>query len=118
MSDLEPTPTAPQFRAGPATVNPAELDVTWGCALRVWWEVTWRAITIGGIVSGIAGCAIGSVVGFVGVVVHADQATVTGIIALITVPTALILGLIVSVWATRAVLEHPFREFRIALIRR
>lgn len=114
MSDIEGT--AGVLPSVPDRGVPAELPVTWGRAVRVWWALTWRTILIAMMVGGLSGCLIGAVVGFVGSARHIDQPTIQAIITMLTVPTGIVLGLMVSVWTTRAVLEKRFREFRIALI--
>jgi hypothetical protein len=116
MSDIEGPTAGTMFPPAPDPRPPRELNVTWGRAVRVWWALTWRTVGIAMLVGGLSGCLIGALVGLVGSARHVDQATVNAIITMITMPTGIVLGLMVSVWTTRAVLEKRFREFRIALI--
>ena len=52
--------------AGVPARTQAELEVTWGRALRVWWAVAWRCLLFGGLAGGAVGCVIGFIVGFIG----------------------------------------------------
>jgi hypothetical protein len=100
-----------------AVVGAQELEVSWGRALRVWWAMAWRcllAVPLGGLV----GCVIGGVIGAIGGALRLDTTRIQILVQLVTVPVGLVLGGLVGIWATRAVLRKRFKEFRIALIPR
>jgi hypothetical protein len=103
--------------SGTERYSQMELAVTWQRVLRVWWALAWRsflAIPLGGAL----GCVVGFVMGFLGPLMHVDQGHVMFAIQLVTIPMGLAIGLLVGLWATRAVLRKSFSEFRIALIAR
>ena len=94
-----------------------ELAVTWPRVLRVWWALVWRSF-LAIPLAGALGCVVGFVMGLLGPLLHVDQRHVMFAIQLVTIPMGAAIGLLVGIWATRAVLRKPFREFRITLIAR
>jgi hypothetical protein len=94
-----------------------ELEVTWPRALRVWWALAWRSF-LAIPLAGALGCVIGFVMGLLGPLLHVDQRRVMFAIQLVVMPMGAAIGVLVGIWATRAVLRKSFREFRIALIAR
>jgi hypothetical protein len=94
-----------------------ELAVTWPRTLRVWWALAWRSF-LAIPLAGAIGCVVGFVMGFLGPLLHVDPRHVMLAIQLVTIPMGAAIGVLVGLWATRAVLKKPFREFRITLISR
>lgn len=100
-----------------AVVGAQALEVSWGRTIRVWWAMAWRcllAVPLGALV----GCVIGFVIGVIGGALRLDTTQIQILVQVVTVPIGLVLGGLVGIWATRAVLRKSFKEFRIALIPR
>lgn len=101
----------------PVPDGPLELDASWGRATRVWWAFAWRsllAIPLGAAV----GCVIGFIIGAVGGAIGLGSARIQLLVQAVTLPVGLVLGGLVGIWATYAVLRKQFQEFRIALLPR
>jgi hypothetical protein len=95
----------------------ADLPVTWGAALRIWWSLIWRVLLIGTLGGGAIGCMIGFAIGALGAALHWRPFQTQVVIQVCVLPLAFALNMVVGVWAMRTVLQLRFAEFRIALRR-
>lgn len=84
-----------------------KIEVTWGATLRVWWSYVWRTMLF----SGILGCILGFIGGFVVGAMGKPElgGTVGGILGYIgSIP--------VSIWVLKKILNKKYKEFSVALI--
>ena len=88
---------------------PAELEVTWQRALRVWWSYTWRTLVFSILLGIVLGATAGIALGAMGKAHLARRAGET-LGQLGTIP--------VSLLVMRMVLRKQFKEFSIRLVPR
>ncbi len=88
-----------------------ELEVTWSRTILVWWSLTWRNIIVAlfaMILGFIFGFMVGFILGAMGVPIE--------IIKLIVTPIGFIIGLALSIFPIKMVLNKNYGEFRLVLL--
>lgn len=106
-------PPGPRPPAPGSAAAARELPVTWGRVIRVWWAYLWRSILVA-IGATVIGMVVGGVIGMgLGIVGISPE-----MIAMITTPIGLIIGIIVSIFPIKMILNKDFGDFRLALMER
>jgi len=84
------------------------IEPTWEIAAKVWWAFIWRSALF----SILIGIGLGMIVGFFGVIVGLPPGFMVSLSSLL----GIVLGVSVSVWAMKMVLNKKFKQFQIVLI--
>lgn len=87
----------------------AEIEPTWGIALRLWWAWLWRTVALAFII----GLAVGIPIGIVGSVLSLPIGLVEAAGKLAGLPA----GLVAGIWMFKKhVLGYRGRRFRVAVL--